>query len=160
VASLVAARHRGQHVAAEPPQDQLGDPLDLAQLFQRLRLAFCDLQQRAVAEHLEGRAVDLPRARVAHQEQLAQHGEGGLLHAPRALDLEIAELVELPIRPLAARQRLELLVGPGAAPGLRELARERLCQPDQVLDVGRGVGELRRREGAHGPVGALLVLRK
>ena len=39
------------------------------------RLALGDLDQRAVAEHLEGRPVDLARARVAHQIELAQHRE-------------------------------------------------------------------------------------
>jgi hypothetical protein len=120
--------------------------------------ALRDLDQRAVAEHLERRAIHLPRAAIAHEVELAQHRQRLRIELARALDAQVAELVELAIGPAPPAQRLELLLRPAVALRVLELAPEPLGERQQIQHVGRRIAHLLLRERAARPVGALLVL--
>src|SRR5262249_61333445 len=108
-----ARLRRRERVAAEPAQQEVGDALDLGELGELARLALGDREPRAVANHLEGRAVELLRAEVAHATELAQHREASRVEVARALDAQVAILVEVSLGPGALRQCLELLLCPG-----------------------------------------------
>jgi hypothetical protein len=102
--------HGRHEILAEPLQDQISDALDLREGIEVGGLLASDLEQRSIAEHLEGRAVDLPRALVTQQEELAQDREGDGIEGARAGDPQIAELVELAVGPASTAQGLEIVL--------------------------------------------------
>ncbi len=75
-----------EETGAHAPDDQLADSLDSAEFFLGARLRTDEIKQRAVAQDLEGRAVDFLRPGVAYQKEFAQHCQGNRVEGFRPLD--------------------------------------------------------------------------
>src|SRR5207247_9072931 len=113
---------------------------------------------RLVADDLEGGDVGAFGPRVAPGQELAQGGPGPRLEAPRSLDPLPGVRVLPAARGLEAGHRIALFAHPLEAPLLAKIRLQALPQGQQVLDIGRRVGLLPRREGAAPPVVLLAVL--
>ena len=149
---------RAHEVLAEPLEDEIRDALDLAERIEVRRLGSADLEQGAIPEDLEGRAIDVARAKIAQEVELAEDRELRRLEASRALDPEVAELVEFTVGPAPPAEGLELVHRPVEAFRLLELLFKSLRELDQVEHVRCGIAELLFGQGSAGPVRALLVL--
>src|SRR5207248_1293889 len=104
------------------------------------------------ADHLERRSVGRPGELLAKIPQLAQHGETARRQVARALHADVGIGIDGPFRCRLGGQRRALLLDPGQAAARRELLHQPGLEREQVLHVGRRVGQLRWIEGPPRPV--------
>src|SRR5207248_2627181 len=127
------------------------------QLLLALRLPPRRLGKKEVRKDLEGGPVQIARAPVAQQIELAEHGPALAVQCSRRLHPPPSFRIEFPRPWLLRDQAREFGLGLREQPARYQLLAELLPQQQQVADVGERVLELLGRQWPLPPVAALLV---